>query len=203
MIEVHRRLSPFNAVHFAERIREYDPFVFEEPCLSDNKDLLLQVKQYAPYAKIVTGETCYTKAEFKDIMEKRCADIINPDTCVCNGILGMVELASMCEPYCVEFSPHNYNSTIVGLAATVHVSAVAPTFNIAEMFINLKDGCDRIATKGLNYNNGFLDLPTEPGLGIDIDIDELVKHPGCKFPTSVLTPISKEYPSKKSMTKGE
>lgn len=196
MIEVHRRLSPYNAIHFAERIRPYDPFVFEEPCLSDNKDLLLQVKQGAPYAKIVTGETCYTKAEFKEIFEKRCADIINPDTCVCNGILGMVELAAMCEPYCVEFSPHNYNSTTVGLAATVHISAVAPTFNIAELFVNLKEGCDEITTKGLKLEDGYLEVPTDPGLGIDIDVDKLMAHAPKAFPAPTLTPLSREYPSK-------
>lgn len=196
MLEIHRRLSPYNAIRFAERTREFDPFVFEEPCLSDNKDLLLQVKQGAPYAKIVTGETCYTKAEFKEIFEKHCADIINPDTCVCNGILGMTELAAMCEPYCVEFSPHNYNSTTVGLAATVHISAVAPTFNIAELFVNLKDGCDEITTKGLTFNGGYLEVPNEPGLGIDIDVDKLLAHTPKDFPAPSLTPLCNEYPSK-------
>lgn len=71
-------------------------------------------------------------------MEKRCADVVDPDTCVCNGISGMMDIAVMCKPYCVEFSPHNYNNTTVGLAATVHISACAPTFNVAEMFIDLQ-----------------------------------------------------------------
>ena len=196
MIEVHRRLSPYNAIRFAHRIKEFDPFVFEEPCLSDNKDLLVQVKQAAPFAKIVTGETCYTAEEFKDILEKRCADVVNPDTCVCNGISGMMDLAAMCKPYCVEFSPHNYNSTTVGLAATVHISACAPTFNIAEMFVNLKEGCDAVTDKGLEYEAGYLKLPVEPGLGIEINEDKLRAMAPQSFPAPGLTPLFAEYPSK-------
>jgi galactonate dehydratase len=196
MIEVHRRLSPYHAIHFAKRIEQYNPFVFEEPCLSDNIDLVAQVKKEVPSMRIVTGETCYTKSEFKNILESHAADVINPDICICNGILGMTELAAMVEPYNVCFSPHNYNSTIVGLAATVHVSCMAPSFNIAELFVNLKEGCDMIDKKPLTIKNGFVELPTDPGLGIDINVDELLKHPGREFPPTVLTSINMEYPRK-------
>ena len=196
MVEVHRRLSPYHAINFARRIEEYNPFVFEEPCLSDNIDLVAQVKKEVPSMRVVTGETCYTKSEFKAILESHAADVINPDICICNGILGMTELAAMVEPYNVCFSPHNYNSTIVGLAATVHVSCMAPSFNIAEIFVNLKEGCDIIDKKPLIIKNGFVELPQDPGLGIDIDLDELKKHPGREFPPTVLTPVSMEYPRK-------
>lgn len=196
LVEAHRRLSPHNAIRFAERIREFDPFVLEEPCSSDNKELLQQVKQAVPYIKIVTGETCYTKSEFKDIFTLRCADVINPEICACNGILGMVELASMCEPYSIEFSPHNFNSTVVSLAAMVHVAAVAPTFNIAEHIVSMAKRCEPFVTKGLKLDHGYIDLPTEPGLGIDLDADALRRMEALEFYEKALTPISDEYPSK-------
>jgi galactonate dehydratase len=99
-----------------------------------------------------------------------------------------MEIAAMGEPYAVMLSPHNYNSTIVGLAATAHASVVASNFLIAEYFLNLKPACDEIVINPLKVENGFLELPTTPGLGIDIDMDKLKAHPYKEF--------KKEFPIK-------
>jgi galactonate dehydratase len=176
LIEVHRRLSPFHASHFAERIMKYDPFWFEEPCLADNINLVVEAKKNIRIP-VVTGETLYTKSDFVDVLEKRAADIVNPDICICNGILGITQIAAMCEPYNILVSPHNYNSMSIGLAATVHASAVMNNFLITEYFVNHKPGCDAISPKPIKVENGFIELPTEPGLGIDINIAELEKKP--------------------------
>ncbi len=201
MIECHRRLSPYHAISFAKRVEEYRPFVFEEPCLSDNLDLVRTAKASMPTMRVVTGETCYTKAEIKNILETKAADVINPDTCVCSGILGMLEMASMAEPYNVCFSPHNYNSSIVGLAATLHVSAMAPNFNIAELFINIKPGCDLIDRCPIKIDHGFAEVPSAPGLGVDIDMEELLKHPYQDSKAAHVLPITAEYPRKSSFVK--
>ncbi len=187
LIEVHRRLSPWYAAHFAKRIEEYRPFWFEEPCPSDNIDLVAEAKRHISIP-VVTGENLCTKEDFREAFEKRAADIINPDVCICRGILGTLEIASMAEPYCLMLSPHNYNSTIIGMAATVHVAAVASNFLIAEHFLNIKPACDKIVINPLKFKDGFLELPSAPGLGVDIDLKELEKHPYQEF--------KKEFPVK-------
>jgi galactonate dehydratase len=197
MIEVHRRLSPYYAARFADRIAEFDPFWFEEPCLADNVDLLVEAKRNIRMP-IVTGETKYTKEDFKDVFEKRAAEIINPDICLCGGILGILEIAAMAEPYAVMFTPHNYNSTIVATAATAHASAVASNFLIAEYFLNLKPACDEITINPLKVSDGFMELPTTPGLGIDIDMEKLKAHPykefKKEFPIKGVAQYHEEYP---------
>lgn len=180
LIEVHRRLDPYHAIRFADRIAEFDPFWFEEPCLADNVDLLCEVKNKIRMP-IVTGETKYTKEDFKEVLEKRAAHIINPDIAICNGILGTLEIAAMSEPYAMMFSPHNYNSPVVAMAATVHASAVASNFLIAEMFLNVKSACDEIVINPLKFDNGFIELPTAPGLGVDLDLQKLLRHPYQEF----------------------
>jgi L-alanine-DL-glutamate epimerase-like enolase superfamily enzyme len=45
---VHRRLSPYHAVRFYDRIAEFDPFYLKKPCLADNVDLLVQAKRHIP-----------------------------------------------------------------------------------------------------------------------------------------------------------
>jgi galactonate dehydratase len=89
----------------------------------------------------------------------RAADIINPDICNCGGISAMLDIAAMAQPHAVAVAPHNYNSTLVGLAATVQLSATIPNFWIAECFINLKPACDQIAVQPLVVQDGFVELP--------------------------------------------
>jgi len=176
LIENHRRLSPYHAKHFADRIAQYRPFWFEEPCLADNTDLLRDVCDHISLP-VVSGETKYSKEDFRDLLEKRCCDIINPDVCICNGILGTLEIAAMAEPHAVMVSPHNYNSTIIGLAASLQLGALIPNFLITEHFLNVKPMCDEIMINPPVLRDGFFDLPTAPGLGVDIDLEKLKQHP--------------------------
>ncbi|TMJ46623.1 MAG: mandelate racemase/muconate lactonizing enzyme family protein, partial [Alphaproteobacteria bacterium] len=108
---------------------------YEEPCLSENIELVAEVRRAVPIP-IVTGEAIYTREAFFECLARRAADILNPDICVIGGISAMLDIAAMAQPQAVVMAPHNYNSTLVGLAATVHVSAVIPNFRIAEYFVN-------------------------------------------------------------------
>jgi galactonate dehydratase len=89
----------------------------------------------------------------------------------------MLDIAAMAQPHAVAMAPHNYNSTLVGLAATVQLSAVIPNFWLAECFINLKPACDEIAIQPLTVKDSFVELPTTPGHGIDIDVARLRAKP--------------------------
>lgn len=196
LIDAHRRVAPMHTIRVARRIAEFDITFYEEPCLSDNLDLVAEARRNIPIP-IVTGETLYTKEDFARVFEKRAADIINPDTCAVGGLQQMFDIAAMAQPHAVAVSPHNYNSTIVGLAATVHFSAVIPNFVIAECFINLKEACDEIAINPLVFEEGgWLALPTGPGLGVDIDMDLLARNGYRDFPHKDMRQYYEEFPRK-------
>ena len=175
LIEVHRRLAPIYAVRVARMMEEFDPFWYEEPVSSRNMPGLAAAKRQITIP-VVTGEELYTKAEFRPVFEQGAADIINPDICNCGGILELKEIAAMAEAYSVAVSPHNYNSTTVGLAATAHLCAVIPNFLITEYFVNFEPIGKEISTGTLVAENGYLTLPTAPGLGIDIDEAALARY---------------------------
>ena len=84
----------------------------------------------------------------------------------------------MAEPSFIAMSPHNYNSTVLALAATVHASATMPNFIITEYFLPLVAFGDKVCPNQLKPRNGYIDLPTAPGLGVDIDEAALAKYPG-------------------------
>ena len=176
LVEVHRRLAPMHAIRIGRRIAEYDIGWYEEPCLADNIELVAEVRRALPMP-IVTGEAIYSKESFAQALAARAADILNPDICNCGGMSAMLDIAAMAQPHAVAIAPHNYNSTLVGLAATVQLSALIPNFWIAECFINLKPACDEIAVQPLTVADSFVDLPTTPGIGIDLDVDRLRGRP--------------------------
>jgi len=142
----------------------------------------------------VTGEELYTKAEFREVFERRAADIINPDVCNCGGILELREIAAMAEPCHVAVSPHNYNSTTVGLAATLHATAGMPNFLITEYFVNFTALGDELSVEPLRVEKGYIPLPTRPGLGVELNEAALAKYPYRPFPDRKLRQIHEEGP---------
>jgi galactonate dehydratase len=193
LVEVHRRLAPMHTVRIARMMEEFQPFWYEEPVSARSLDELAACKRDIRLP-VVTGEELYTKAEFRPIFERQAADIINPDVCNCGGILELKEIAAMAEPYLVVVSPHNYNSTTMGLAATLQVAACMPNFLITEYFVNFKGRGDEISVDPFTVENGYIKLPTGAGLGLELKEDELAKHPYREFPPRALRQARDEGP---------
>ena len=176
LVEVHRRLAPMHAVRVAQAMEPYAPFWFEEPVSARDLGALAEVRK-AINLPVVTGEELYTKNEFRDVFAQRAADILNPDVCNCGGILELREIGAMAEAYHVAVAPHNYNSTTVGLAATLQASAGMPNFLITEYFVNFEKVGKEIAQQAFEVEDSFITLPDTPGLGIDLDEHALGQRP--------------------------
>jgi galactonate dehydratase len=184
-----------HAIRIGKRIAEFDIGWYEEPCLCDNVELLAEVRRNVPIP-IVTGEAIYSKEVFAATLSARAADILNPDICNCGGISAMLDVAAMAQPHAVAIAPHNYNSTLVGLAATISVSAVIPNFWIAEYFVNLRAACDELAVQPIAVNDGWAELPTVPGHGIDIDVTRVIGRPYQDHASKLLRQYWEEFPRK-------
>src|SRR3989440_4651264 len=191
LIEVHRRLAPMHAIRIARAMERFRPFWFEEPVSSTNLDALAECRRQIALP-IVTGEELYTRMEFRRAFELRAADIVNPDVCNCGGILELRAIAQMAEPSLVTVSPHNYNSTTVGLAATLQVSAAIPNFLITEYFVNFETRGREIARPAFDVRDGFIAVPQGPGLGIDLDEAALARFPGRERPARTLPTPAEE-----------
>ena len=161
LLEIHRRLSPSNAVRLSKMVEEYEPFWFEEPVWAENMTALA-----AATAQIniptVTGEELYTKFEFREAFEQRAADIINPDVANVGGIKELTEIAAMAEIYFVAVAPHNYNSTTMALASTLNAAATMPNFIITEYFVNFEPWGQQAATPPFEVEDSHIATPHYP-----------------------------------------
>ena len=194
MVDLSRKLSPYHAIRLADRFEEFNLYWFEEPCTADNIDALAEIKAGVSIP-VVTGEGIHNVAGFRDVFVNDAADIINPDVASCGGILKLKEIAATAEPYYVAMSPHNYNSTLVGMAATIQACATMTNFIIAEYFVTFEDlACEISPNNPLIPKDSYIDLPTGPGLGIEVNEEVLKKYPFEQFATRVTRQISDEGP---------
>ena len=98
------------------------------------------------------------------------------------------EIAAMAEPYYIAVAPHNYNSTIFGLAASLQAAAVIPNFLILEYFLIFESLSNDIAENPFSVDNGYIALPKNPGLGIQLKEDALSHYTYKEFPKRRIDP---------------
>ena len=177
MIDVHGRLSPDNTIRLAREVEKYRPYWWEEPIPTDaSVDDLARVAA-AINIPVVAGERIYTRWGFRDLFEKRAAAIINPDIAHEGGILETKKIADMAHAYYVSFTAHSAGGPVL-TAASIQVEAATPNFLIHEFFsIDIPYYKEVIKDPFPVMKDEFIELPTKPGLGIEIDEKALGKRP--------------------------
>jgi galactonate dehydratase len=174
LVEVHGRLTPAEAIRIGDAIEPYRPFVFEEPVPFENLDAMEKVSQ-AINVPIATGERIYSPFVFADLLQRQIVAMIQPDVIQCGGISQLKRIAALAEAQYVGVQPHAIHGPMDVLAA-LHVDASLPNFMIHEGGSRgwFQDAC---VGDFPVPSDGFLPLPTAPGLGVAIDEDWLAAHP--------------------------
>jgi galactonate dehydratase len=166
-IDFHGAISPQTAKLLIKALEEYQPMFIEEPCQCQNVDVMAEIAR-GTHLPIATGERIFTKWGFREILEKHAATILQPDLCHAGGINEVRIIAGMAEAYYAGIAPHNPLGPI-SLAACIQLDASIPNF-IAQEHVNLGEG---YLKNPFVVVDGFADLPTGPGLGIELDEDAL------------------------------
>ena len=128
LLEVHGRLAPAAAIHVANEIEEYRPFVMEEPVPPQKIDAL-QLVADALNIPLATGERLFTKWDYTDLLQRQIVAMIQPDIVQAGGILELKKIGAMAEAHYVGIQPHNPYGPICTAAAhppTATVMALSP-----------------------------------------------------------------------------
>ncbi len=174
LLDFHGRVSPAMAVWLEEAVRPFHPLFIEEPVLPENVEALAR---FAAQSKtpVATGERLFTKWGFREVLEKGAAAILQPDPCVCGGIFETRQIGSMAEIWYAALAPHNPYGPI-NLAACLQVDACTPNFLIQEFVDPLGLGAGYLKNPFV-VTNGYIELPTGPGLGVEPDEDWIAARP--------------------------
>jgi galactonate dehydratase len=162
-IDFHGAVSPATAKLLIKGLEPYQPMFVEEPCQAQNHDVMAEIAR-GTHLPIATGERVFTKWGFLEVLQKKAATILQPDLCHAGGITECRLIAGMAEAYYASIAPHNPLGPI-SLAAGVQLAAAIPNFLCQEQ-VSLGEG---YLKRPFTITKGYLDLPTEPGLGIELD----------------------------------
>jgi galactonate dehydratase len=162
-IDFHGAISPALAKVLIKALEPYNPMFIEEPINCQEHDLMAEIAR-GTHLPIATGERVFTKWGFREVLEKKAATILQPDLCHAGGITEVRLIAGMAEAFYATIAPHNPLGPI-SLAAGVQLAASIPNFLCQEQ-VSLGEG---YVKKPFKVRDGYLDLPTGPGLGIELD----------------------------------
>ena len=176
-VDFHGRVHKPMAKVLAKALEPYHPMFLEEVVLPENWEVFPQIATEVA-VPLATGERLYSRWEFKRLFQQGAVDVIQPDVALCGGILETRKICAMAEAFDIAAAPHAPYGP-VALAATLQVDACTPNVFIQEQSLGIHynkgfDLLDFIKNKEVfQYKDGFVDLPTLPGLGLEMDIDRI------------------------------
>lgn len=175
LIEGHGRFNIPTGIQIAKELEPFKPKFFEEPVPPDNLDALKAVRDKSPVA-IAAGERLYTRWDYKRMFDLSAADYIQPDISHAGGIMELKKIAAEAECRYIGFAPHNPSGPVAN-AATLQLAAACPNFTVLEIMYSDVVWRGDVTDEALEYADGYITIPDKPGLGIEINEEECLKHP--------------------------
>ncbi|GHT42851.1 galactonate dehydratase [Bacteroidia bacterium] len=174
-IDFHGRVHKTMAKILMKELEIYRPMFIEEPVLAENGEYFKMLSELVS-TPIATGERHYTRWDFKHIFEQGAVDIIQPDLSHAGGISECKKIATMAEAYDVSIAPHCPLGPIAFAACLqLDFNCVNAVMQETSAGIHYNVGADLLDyidnPEVFEFKNGYIDLFTGPGLGIEVNED--------------------------------
>ena len=181
MVDANQAYPASTAIRIGNQLAAYDITWFEEPVNAKDVDAYLQVQAAVPMP-VAGGENLRTRYEFKDFFARRAYDIAQPDVVNAGGITEMRNIAMTANSYGILVNPHVWGSPVM-IAASLHLASTIPPCPPAYEprpyeqepvmeFDRTPSGIrEGITVEPFDQQDGFITVPTAPGLGVEIDED--------------------------------
>jgi D-galactarolactone cycloisomerase len=175
MIDANHGFDSIEAIRLGNAIAEDDIRWFEEPVTPDDLGSYEEVRRGQPIP-VAGGECDFTRWGFRDILQRRAIDIIQPDTAAAGGLSECKKIADMAAAFGIRYLPHVWG-TGIGLAAALQLLAVlpdtppsyTPKAPILEFDRSEHPFRQAILQSPIEHESGVVQIPQGSGLGIEID----------------------------------
>ena len=160
-----------DALRFARAVERYDPWWLEEPLPPDDVEGHAQIAAALDWP-VATGEIHSSRWDFRHLIERRAADILQPDAGVLGGVSEWMRVAHAAATFDLPVAPH-WNADI-----HVHLVAAVPNALTVEYFLLEEDiyNFERLLAERLQPKDGLIPLPERPGLGLVLDRAALERY---------------------------
>ncbi|MBI3279674.1 MAG: mandelate racemase/muconate lactonizing enzyme family protein [Acidobacteria bacterium] len=173
-VDVHAQFFELSRAWRMARVLEpYNPMWLEEPIRPENASAMRKLADRVT-VPLASGECNYTRHEFQEILSAQALDIVQPDICLCGGMLEMKKIAAMAAANYVVVAPHN---PMGPLATVVNTHFAASTHNFFILEYHPDDVAPRkdLLKETTVARDGYLPVPTKPGWGVELN-EEAFRH---------------------------
>jgi galactonate dehydratase len=176
LIEGHSRFNVATAIEFSQAIHQFRPAWFEEPVPHTNINAMVEVARRSP-VPIATGESLSNKQQFAELLKYDVVNIFQPEPLNLGGLLPARIISGMVDAHYGVIAPHSAQGPVCS-AACAQLNVSIPNFFIHEIFDEFNEPWEKqIVTHPVEIVNGYIEVSERPGLGLDLNIEEIQKHP--------------------------
>ncbi|MDX6752223.1 mandelate racemase/muconate lactonizing enzyme family protein [Geminicoccaceae bacterium 1502E] len=181
MVDANHGYDVAHAARLGRALAELDVGWFEEPVVPEDVAGYAELRHLQP-VPVAGGECSFTRWDFGELFTRRALDVVQPDLCGVGGLSEGKKIADMAAAFGVRCVPHVWG-TGIGLAAALQFLAVLPSNPPVHRPVEPMLEFDRtehpfrqaVLAEPLEHSDGWVDVPTRPGLGIEIDRKALVR----------------------------
>jgi D-galactarolactone cycloisomerase len=175
MLDANHGFDVTDAIELGRRVAHLNIGWFEEPVVPEELGSYEEVRRGQPIP-VAGGECEFTRWGFRDILQRRAMDILQPDTCAAGGLSECKKIADMATAYGLRYLPHVWG-TGVGLAAALQLLAVlphtpprhTPREPLLEFDRSEHPFRQAVIQSQIEHSAGVVRIPEGPGLGIKVD----------------------------------
>lgn len=170
------------AIKVGKALYELDLYWFEEPLPEEHYPAYEVITAKLDIA-IAAGEVLGSRGAFHEVLKRRAMDIVQPDPSLCGGIGECLFVAEAARLWNIDCAPHCWSGALA-VAATVQVLSLLPdatwghtTYTpMLELDTYENPFRDEIPVTPIVARNGFVAVPTGPGLGVEVNEDAVRKY---------------------------
>lgn len=169
LVDANNCFDAATAAQLANRIRDYDVKLFEEPVFADDIPGLSRFRR-ATDIPLATGEHEYTKFGVRDLLLAEAADYVQADGARAGGYTEMIKIAALTEAWNVKFAPHAMENVHLPLVASL------PNAPFLERLLMFEEITALTFKNAVLPVDGYMTVPEVPGLGLELDMDFVRDH---------------------------
>jgi L-alanine-DL-glutamate epimerase-like enolase superfamily enzyme len=174
MCDAHGTFTVSEAKQFCYLARDCNLAWFEEPVTADDKAGLAEVRR-ATHIPIASGESEFTRFDFRDLIALQAVDVLQPDLAICGGITEAMRIVALAGAANLRVAPHLWAGA-PAFAAGMHLAAASPPVHILEYSLGANPMIHDLVEESFPVVGGMLQIPDRPGLGITVREEFLERH---------------------------
>jgi galactonate dehydratase len=176
VLELHRKLTPLQALPLIEELAQFRPLFVEDPIQIDSIQTQAEIAARVS-TPLANGERLNTIWEFRELLARGGSQYVRPDLGLAGGLTHCKKIAAIAESYHAAIVTHNFLGPVL-TAASVHLDIAIPNV-LTQEYIEQDERHHPDAFRGrVVREGGYLLAPEAPGLGIELDETKL----GERFP---------------------